>query len=187
MNALDNIERTLEEWGQNLRGNTHAGHGMQPRDVLRAVLSSLEKNRVEGLDHKLYAPNEYRVELRLDPEETSRLMPFTGDAELKDAIERYCRERKYQFRGPLNVHVTTTHAIPMNPGITSKTEVASAADPYADKVSVHSGFEGAQASGHSIDWNAVPTAQFDTPTDQPRLISEQALEPQDETHLVGRG
>ena len=50
MNALDNIERSLEEWGHNLRGGT-SSHGLQPRDVLHTVLSSMEENRVEGLDH----------------------------------------------------------------------------------------------------------------------------------------
>jgi len=186
MNALDNIERTLEEWGQNLRGNTHTGHGMQPRDVLKAVLNSLEKNRVEGLDHKLYAPNNYRIELRLDPEETYRLLPFTGDAEIKAAIERYCQERKYQFRGPLAVQVMTTQAIPVNPGIEPRNGASGPADPYADKVMVHSGFDGAQAVNHSIEWSASPAAQYDAPADYPQTVSEHQLDRQDVSPLSGR-
>ncbi len=104
MNALDNIERTLEEWGQNLRGGT-APHGLQPRDVLRAVLESLEHNRVEGLDHRVYAPNAYTVQLYLDEEERSRLLPFVGREELEAAVQRYCDSHKYQFRGPLAIQV----------------------------------------------------------------------------------
>ena len=104
MNALENIERTLEEWGQNLRGGSSVS-GMQPRDVLKAVLSSLEADRVEGLDHKIYAPNAYTVELHLNEEERSRMLPFLGREELEAAIQRYCQERKYQFRGPLALQV----------------------------------------------------------------------------------
>src|SRR4051812_36577366 len=104
MNALENIERTLEELGQNLRGG-NSGHGLQPRDVLHAVLGSLEENRVEGLDHKLYAPNAYTVQLNLDDEERARLLPFLGHEELEAAIQRYCQERKYNFRGPLTIEV----------------------------------------------------------------------------------
>src|SRR5689334_11020684 len=82
MNALENIERTLEELGQNLRGGTSM-HGLQPKDVLHAVLTALEENRVEGLDHKLYAPNAYTVQLNLDDEERARLLPFLGHEELE--------------------------------------------------------------------------------------------------------
>lgn len=108
MNALDNIERTLEEWGQSLRGGggtNVATHGLQPRDVLHAVLTTLEENRVEGLDHKIYAPNDYTVQLNLDDEERSRLLPFLGADELEAAVQRFCQERKYNFRGPLALQV----------------------------------------------------------------------------------
>jgi hypothetical protein len=185
MNALDNIERTLEEWGQNLRGNTQTGHGMQPRDVLRAVLHSLEQNRVEGLDHKLYAPNNYRIEMRLDPEETARLLPFTSEDELRNAIERYCRERKYQFRGPLTVQVMTTQSLPTNTGVNSATVKPGQAAPYADKVIVHSGFEGAQPAGDSSAYTAA-TSQFDVPVDYSRSASDHDLEGRNLPPLAGR-
>src|SRR5579872_2282681 len=105
MSILENIDRTLEEWGQHLRGGSAPAHGLQPRDVLRHVLAALEDNRVEGLDHKIYAPNVFMVSLNLDDEERSRLMPFLGHEELEAAIQRYCQERKYQFRGALQVQL----------------------------------------------------------------------------------
>ena len=178
MNAIDNIERTLEQWGENLRGNTSTGHGMQPRDVLKAVLNSLEQNRVEGLDHKLYAPNNYRVELRLDPDEAARLTPFTGEAELRGAIERYCQEKKYQFRGPLAVQVMTSQSVPMNPGIEPRSASQRSADPFAGKVVVHSGFDGAQATNDPA-WSGTPAAQFDVPVDYTQTISEHDIERRD--------
>jgi hypothetical protein len=165
----------LEQWGENLRGNTHTGHGMQPRDVLRAVLHSLEQNRVEGLDHKLYAPNNYRIEMRLDPEETARLLPFTGEDELRRAIERYCQERKYLFRGPLTVQVMTTQSLPIDPSADSPAVKRNPAEPYADKVIVHSGFEGAQAMGDSGTYAPVTAPRQAMPPDYSRPASDHDL------------
>jgi len=182
MNALDNIERTLEQWGENLRGNTHTGHGMQPRDVLRAVLHSLEQNRVEGLDHKLYAPNNYRIDLRLDSDETSRLMPFTGEPELKSAIERYCQEKKYLFRGPLTLQVMTSQALPVNPGVAPRAQGERPAEAYADKVAVHSGFDGALPA----DWTSAPQARYDVPVDYSRTVSDHDVERRDLPPMAGR-
>jgi len=186
MNAIDNIERTLEEWGQNLRGETHTAHGMQPRDVLKAVLSSLEKNRVEGLDHKQYAPNQYRVEMRLDPEESSRLAPFTGEAELRAAIERYCHEKKYLLRGPLVVQVMMAQSLPMNQGIEPAAVRRSQADPYAEKVIVHSGFEGAQASDAAGAWSATQPPVYNMPVSDNRVPSEHDLGRRDTTVVTER-
>ena len=110
MNAIENIERTLEELGQSLRGGGAAHvNGLQPRDVLHTVLESLEEHRIEGLDHKIYAPNAYTVQLALDDEERSRLLPFLGHEELEASIQRYCQERKYHFRGPLALKVVNTN------------------------------------------------------------------------------
>jgi len=179
MNALDNIERTLEQWSESLRGSTHVGHGMQPRDVLRAVLHSLEQNRVEGLDHKLYAPNNYRIEMRLDPEETARLLPFTSEDELRRAVERYCQERKYLLRGPLTVQVMTTQSIPMNPGIDASAAKHNPADPYADKVIVHSGFGGAQPLGDASAYSPVTAQRQPMPPDYSRPASDHDLSRRD--------
>jgi hypothetical protein len=161
MNALDNIERTLEEWGQNLRGGGTSTQGLQPRDVLHTVLESLEQNRVEGLDHKIYAPNNYTVELRLDDEERARLMPFLGHEELEAAIQRYCQERKYHFRGPVALQVleagpAQAYAPELHP---RGTHVSAPAPVEAKKVAVQSRFDVPQ------NWDSDLANQFATPAD----------------------
>ncbi len=104
MNAIERIDRALDQWAQSLRGHT-PGPGLQPKDVLHRILHTLEENRIEGLDNQLYAPNAYEVILHLAPEEQQRLLPFLGREELEAAITRYCQEHKYHFRGPLTVQV----------------------------------------------------------------------------------
>ena len=148
MNALDNIERTLEEWGQNLRGGTST-QGLQPRDVLHTLLSSLEAERVEGLDHKIYAPNAYTIELHLNEEERSRLLPFLGHEELEASVQHYCQEHKYQFRGPLSLQVMDSGYVGHEAAY-SASAGASGAHPATEtkKVVVHSRFDVPQ------NWNA---------------------------------
>lgn len=107
MNAIERIDQALEQWAQNLRGGASPGQstGLQPRDVLHRILAALEDNKVEGLDHKVYAPNNYIVELNFNDEERQRLLPFLGRDELEGAIQRYCQEHKYGFRGPLELQM----------------------------------------------------------------------------------
>jgi hypothetical protein len=109
MNAIERIDKALEQWAQNLRGGQpQAQHqGLQPKDVLHRVLAALEDNRVEGLDHKTYAPNHYTVQLNFDDEERQRLLPFLGREELEGAVHRYCEEHKYNLRGPLEMKITS--------------------------------------------------------------------------------
>src|SRR5437016_4662905 len=107
MNAIERVDKALEPLAQNLRGGPSTGHstGLQPRDALHRILAALEDNRVEGLDHKIYAPNHYTVELNFNDEERQRLLPFLGRDELEAAIQRYCQEHKYGFRGPLELQI----------------------------------------------------------------------------------
>jgi hypothetical protein len=183
MNALDNIERTLEEWGQNLRGGTSA-HGLQPRDVLHAVLASLEHNRVEGLDHKMYAPNAYTVELHLDEEERARLLPFIGNEDLEAAIERYCGEHKYQFRGPLSLQVVDAGPSPVYPPEGETPRPAESAQTYAArKVVVQSRFDVSQAQSRS--WDPELARQFVTPDGTSYPASEHDLQRRDVPTYAG--
>lgn len=158
MNAINNIERTLEEWGQNLRGGTSA-HGLQPKDVLQTVLKSLEANRVEGLDHRIYAPNSYTVELRLEEEERSRLLPFVNRDELEDAIQRYCQERKYHFRGPLALQVVEAPA--------------SATADYPQETNSADTRDGSS----SVDKKVVVQSRFDVPKDWDSDLARQFVMP----------
>ena len=161
MNAIENIERTLEELGQNLRGGAST-QGLQPRDVLHAVLSSLEENRVEGLDHKIYAPNAYTVQLYLNDEERSRLLPFLGHEELEASIQRYCQERKYNFRGPLALEVIeagiTAQEVDYPPNLDPRGTRPNARSGGPKKVIVHSRFNVPPA------WDSELARQFVTPT-----------------------
>lgn len=181
MNALENIERTLEEWGQQLRGGTST-HGLQPRDVLRAVLTSLEANRVEGLDHKMYAPNAYTVYLNLDDEERSRLMPFLGHEELEAAIERYCGERKYQFRGALGLQVVEG---PLTSDLTSPDEQHTSRSAEAKKIDVQSRFDVSQMDSQTYDSELA--RQFVTPTDSVRTLSNSESVRSDPPTYAGQG
>ena len=173
MNALENIERSLEQLSHNLRGGA-SPHGLQPRDVLHAILSSLEENRVEGLDHKLYAPNAYTVQLNLDDEERGRLLPFLGHEELEASIQRYCQEHKYNLRGPLCLDV-------VDAGITAQdADYPADLDPRgtrpkarpasARKVIVHSRFNVPPS------WDSELASQFLTPAGPPAPMSDHDMD-----------
>ncbi len=161
MNALENIERTLEELGHNLRGDSHTS-GLQPKDVLDSVLNSLEENRVEGLDHKIYAPNIYTVQLYLNDDERSRLLPFLGHEELEAGIQRYCQERKYHFRGPLALEVVDAGPI------TRQTDYAADLDP-----------RGARPHARPADdpKKAMVISRFDVPATAETELSSQFAAP----------
>ncbi len=173
MNALENIERALEELGQNLRGGAST-HGLQPRDVLHAVLSSLEENRVEGLDHKVYAPNAFTVQLNLDEEERSRLLPFLGHEELEASIQRYCQERKYHFRGPLALEVVdagvSLQELNDPPALDPRGNHPHAHTTGPTKVVVHSRFNVPPS------WGTELAQQFVTPPAQPVPTPERDME-----------
>ena len=181
MSILESIDRTLTEWGQNLRGGAAStSHGMQPRDVLRHVLAALEDNRVEGLDHNIYAPNVFLVSLNLEEEERSRLLPFITHEELEAAIQRYCQERKYQFRGALQVQLregfspqNVFQSIPANPDSATEQSHNAARDPYANKIEVQTRY---------FITDNVPEAgdQFNT--------SDRTYVPQESSgvHIIGR-
>ena len=161
MNALENIERALEELGHNLRGGAPTT-GLQPKDVLHSVLNSLEENRIEGLDHKIYAPNAYTVQLYLDDEERSRLLPFLGHEELEAGIQRYCQERKYHFRGPLALVVVDAGLI------TRQTDYTADLDP-----------RGARPHARQADdpKKAVVISRFDVPATAESELASQFAAP----------
>lgn len=182
MNAIDRINRSLEEWFDSLHTGRSAPHatGMQPKDVLRHILSALEENRVEGLDNKQYAPNAYEVELYLDdPEEKGRLLPFLSKEEIAAAIGRYCQQHQYTLRGPLEISLSEAARPMQETALATEANGTRTAAPR-EKVHVRCRY----------DVSPAEEAAFESRSDtQPVYTQTQAAERaaeirQEETHAV---
>ena len=112
--------------------------------------------------------------------ERSRLLPFITHEELEAAIQRYCQERKYQFRGALQVQLregfspqNVFQSIPANPDSATEQSHNAARDPYANKIEVQTRY---------FITDNVPEAgdQFNT--------SDRTYVPQESSgvHIIGR-
>ncbi|MEP6756543.1 MAG: FhaA domain-containing protein [Chthonomonadales bacterium] len=100
MEILEKINRTFGGWYEGLFGTSD---DVRPKDVLRRILTTLEENRKEGFDSKVYVPNQYILEISVaDPEEKEYLLSFLDRDELETVIRRYCQQNNFHIRGSLD-------------------------------------------------------------------------------------
>lgn len=104
MDLLEKINRSFGTWYEGLFGG--AGNDVRPKDILRRILATLEDNRKEGFDNRVYVPNHYVLEINVhDAEEKEYLLSFLDRGELETAIRRYCQQNHYHIRGALHFEI----------------------------------------------------------------------------------
>src|ERR1044071_2011104 len=100
MEIFEKINRGFGGWYEGLFGGSD---DVRPRDILRRILTALEEHRKEGIDGKVYVPNQYILEISVDDEEEKEyLLSFLDREELEAAIRRYCQQNHYNVRGGLD-------------------------------------------------------------------------------------
>jgi pSer/pThr/pTyr-binding forkhead associated (FHA) protein len=100
MEIFEKINRAFGGWYEGLFGGSE---DVRPRDILRRILTALEEHRKEGIDGKVYVPNQYILEIAVDDEEEKEyLLSFLDREELEAAIRRYCQQNHYNVRGGLD-------------------------------------------------------------------------------------
>jgi pSer/pThr/pTyr-binding forkhead associated (FHA) protein len=100
MEIFEKINRAFGGWYEGLFGGSD---DVRPRDILRRILTAMEEHRKEGIDGKVYVPNQYILEIAVDDEEEKEyLLSFLDREELEAAIRRYCQQNHYNVRGGLD-------------------------------------------------------------------------------------
>jgi pSer/pThr/pTyr-binding forkhead associated (FHA) protein len=100
MDLFEKINKAFGGWYEGLFGGTD---DVRPKDILRKILTALEEHRKEGIDNKVYVPNQFILEIAVDdPEEKEYLLSFLDREELETAIRRYCQQNHYHIRGSLD-------------------------------------------------------------------------------------
>src|SRR5215831_13772590 len=100
MEIFEKINRAFGGWYEGLFGGSD---DVRPRDILRRILTAMEEHRKEGIDGKVYVPNQYILEIAVvDEEEKEYLLSFLDREELETAIRRYCQQNHYHIRGSLD-------------------------------------------------------------------------------------
>lgn len=99
-NIFEKINRSFGSWYEGLFGGTD---DVRPKDILRRILVAVEDHRKEGVDGKIYVPNQYVLEIAVDDEEEKEyLLSFLDRDELETAVRRYCQQNHYNIRGALD-------------------------------------------------------------------------------------
>jgi pSer/pThr/pTyr-binding forkhead associated (FHA) protein len=103
MDIFEKVNRAFGEWYENLFGSDG---DVRPKDILRLIFSSMESYRKEGLDDRIYVPNQYILEISVDDEEEKEyLLSFLDKSEVEAAIRRYCKQNGYSIRGNLDLTI----------------------------------------------------------------------------------
>ena len=63
MEIFEKINRAFGGWYEGLFGGSD---DVRPRDILRRILTAMEEHRKEGIDGKVYVPNQYILEIAVD-------------------------------------------------------------------------------------------------------------------------
>jgi pSer/pThr/pTyr-binding forkhead associated (FHA) protein len=87
-----------------IRGSLGSLFGADDMPALRRRLyAEIEACREEGLDGRVYVPNQYLLEIDArDEEEKEFLLSFLDRSELEEIVRRYCEENQYTIRGALD-------------------------------------------------------------------------------------
>ena len=113
MEIFEKINRAFGGWYEGLFGSSD---DVRPKDVLRRILTTLEENRKEGFDSKVYVPNQYILEITVnDPEEKEYLLSFLDREELETVIRRYCQQNNFHIRGALDFTIKEVEFDEANP------------------------------------------------------------------------
>ena len=113
MELFEKINRAFGGWYEGLFGS---GDDVRPKDVLRRILTTLEENRKEGFDSKVYVPNQYILEITVnDPEEKEYLLSFLDREELESVVRRYCQQNNFHIRGALDFTIKEVAYDPEKP------------------------------------------------------------------------
>jgi pSer/pThr/pTyr-binding forkhead associated (FHA) protein len=100
MELFEKMNRAFGGWYEGLFG---ASDDVRPKDILRKVFTAMEDHRKEGIDNKVYVPNQYILEIAVDDEEEKEyLLSFLDRSELETAVRRYCQQNSYHIRGGLD-------------------------------------------------------------------------------------
>jgi pSer/pThr/pTyr-binding forkhead associated (FHA) protein len=138
MDLMERIHRTFGSWYEGLFG---AEDEIRPKEVMRRILSTVEQNRKEGVDNKVYVPNQIVLEICVpDEEEREFLYSFLDCGELAESIRRYCSQNGYHIRGELEI---------------SLKEISSETETPKDKIRIRCRFSARQKQSSAI---AAPPA-----------------------------
>jgi pSer/pThr/pTyr-binding forkhead associated (FHA) protein len=101
MDFLEKLNKLFGTWYESLFGDLDSE--IRPKDVLRKIIKTMEDNRKEGLDNRIYVPNKYILQLSFDSdEEREYLLAFLDKEELETALKKYMAQNDYHVRGPLD-------------------------------------------------------------------------------------
>lgn len=101
MDFLEKLNKVFASWYESLFADTASD--IRPKDVLRKIINTMEDNRKEGLDNRIYVPNKYILEIDFScDEEREYLLAFLDKAELETALRKYMAQNHYYTRGPLD-------------------------------------------------------------------------------------
>lgn len=101
MDIFEKINKTFAGWYESWFGDAFGD--LRPKDVLRKIICSMEDNRKEGLDNRVYVPNKYILQIAFESdEEREYLLAFLDKDELETALRKYLAQNNYFLRGPLD-------------------------------------------------------------------------------------
>ncbi|MGB9587411.1 MAG: FhaA domain-containing protein, partial [Armatimonadota bacterium] len=101
MDFFERLNRVFGSWYESLFGDIASD--IRPKDVLRKIINTMEDNRKEGLDNRIYVPNKYVLEIAFScDEEREYLLAFLDKAEFETALRKYMAQNQYYTRGPLD-------------------------------------------------------------------------------------
>jgi len=101
MDIFERINKNFANWYESWFGD--ATGEMRPKDILRKIITTMEDNRKEGIDNRVYVPNKYILEIAFENDtEREYLLALLDKEELERAIRRYMAQNKYHVRGPID-------------------------------------------------------------------------------------
>ncbi len=107
MDVVESLSQRFGDWYENLLGGNSSSE-LRPKDILRKILRTLDDNRSEGIDGRVYVPNRYILELNLpNDDERDFLLSFIDEDELATVINRYIEEKDYSLRGPIGFTINS--------------------------------------------------------------------------------
>src|SRR5436309_816501 len=102
MDLLEKINRSFGSWFEGLFGTDD----VRPKDIFHKITTAMADHRKEGIDSRVYVPNQIILEINVhDEEEKEYLLSFLNKDELEAAIRRYCKQNSFEIRGALDFTV----------------------------------------------------------------------------------